>query len=92
VRLQALLQRIEPARRGREREVDVGASLVAELLPARRPQAQAGVRPGRQPGPVVLPREDVESQRVRVKTLQPMAVARLQGELGEAVRQRVGHG
>src|SRR3954447_11971445 len=38
VRLQTLLERVEPARRRREGEVDVGAALVAELLAARRPQ------------------------------------------------------
>jgi hypothetical protein len=65
--------------------VDVAAALVAELLLARRPDAQAGVRTGRQPDPVVLARDHLEAEDVGVESLERRHVAGLESQFAETV-------
>src|SRR3954471_8351919 len=55
--VQPLAQGIQRAWLGREREVDVAAALVAELLLAGRPEAEPRFVAGREPDAVVLTRE-----------------------------------
>jgi hypothetical protein len=81
----ALGQPVERAPLGRECEVDVATALVAELLLAGRPDAQARVAPGREPDAVVLAREDLQAEHVHVEALERRHVARLEGQFAEAV-------
>jgi hypothetical protein len=51
----------------------VGAALVAELLLAGQPQAQAGVAPGGEPDPVLVALEDLEAEDIGVERLEAPA-------------------
>src|SRR4051812_25858465 len=86
VRAQPLHERVERARARGEREVHVAAALVAELLLARRPDAEPRVRPRRQPDPVVLALQHLEAERRRVEPLERRHVARLEGQLRESTQ------
>src|SRR5215208_2984860 len=73
VRVTRLLQprgeAVEAARPGGEGVVHVAPALVAELLLAGEPQAQARVLAGGEPHAVVLAREDLEAEDARVEAL-----------------------
>ena len=80
---QARAGRVQPARRHRQREVDVTAAFVTELLLARRPQTESRSRPAREPGAVILTRERLQSERRRIERLERRPVARLERHLAD---------
>src|SRR5690606_29815127 len=60
--LQPPRERGQAAGRRGEREVDVAAALVAELLLPGEPEPETGARPDREPDAVLLAREDAAAE------------------------------
>src|SRR3712207_4818788 len=80
---EAVDEGVEAVGPGREREVHVAPALVAELLLAGRPQAEARVVAGGQPDAVVLALEDLEPEGPGVEGLEALERADLEGQLRE---------
>lgn len=66
-----------------EREVHVAASLVAELLGPGHPQAKPRTPSTGEPHPVLLARENLETEAARVERLHPVEVAGLEVSFAE---------
>src|SRR4051812_40759664 len=76
--VEGVAQAVEASGCGGEREVDVTAAAVPELLRARRPQPEARGGAGGEPDPVVLAGEDAEPEHVDVEALEARKVVGLE--------------
>ena len=68
--------------------MDVTAALVAELLLAGPPQAQAREAAAGEPDAVVLPGEPLHAERLGVEAREPFGIAGLERQLADAVGDR----